>query len=137
MPLEFRERDHFYNSETVSVSQIRVVVDSGLSGDLKTYIDKNHSGTYSFHSKCNNRPVYKVKFNCKKAETESSYFKRDIKTEQGDQLYIWHHTNGYWLLNGEQNFQNKNNHCYMYKKSTGMNKMQFNSCFNLIFIISK
>ena len=87
------------NQRTFSVSRIRVVVESGLSCDSKTYRDKNYSGTYSFHSEYNNQPVYEVNFNCKKLRLKHLlhlFCKRNEKTEEGNQLYIWHHTNGNW-----------------------------------------
>ena len=45
-------------------SRIHISVVSGHTvNKWKTFRDKNHSGTYSFHSEFNNRPVYKVNFN--------------------------------------------------------------------------
>ena len=99
--------------------RIHIAVESG-NPDQKTYRDKNFSGTYSFHSQVNNRPVFMVSFNVQNLRLDHHLFQRDEKTEIGSQLYIWQHEDlKSWRLGLEEYFIDQSHFCHMYKRSTG------------------
>ena len=49
-------------------------------------------------------------------------FQRDEKTEDGKEIYLWYISDvGRWQFSDGENFQAKNNWCFMYIVSPGKN----------------
>ena len=78
------------------------------------------SGSYCYYEMQNERKVYKVSFMLKQFQCAFIYFKRNEKTENGDNMYLWYnHERSRWQLNSETSFKHKSNHYCTYIQSTG------------------
>ena len=75
---------------------------SGRTDSLKAWAERNWSGSYHLVDIYNERPVYK----------------RDEKTENDEDVYMWYHSGKKWRFTDGANFIAKNTNCWMHMNSS-------------------